>query len=366
MKDLEKLVKESFDDFQPEVRPEVWQRLEHGLNSAASSTGSAPQNPAGIVKGLAIKGGIWTWITGAAVTAGITAAILFSAEKNNVPVNNNHADTAHGVTAPVHIKEANTPAPVIELSVSHVSAEQKSVFKKPVSPSQEKTENIVSSGNENVKRENPEQEKVVTGNKNADDNQSDVQSTASEKPVLSNRKNDAEINKEEEAHSSGAGIPPAIIVSGTCGFAPFKVTALLNNEKLNGAWDFGDGHATASSNSASNTYNKPGTYELQCTLNNTGLKSTIQVLGTVGTAFTPNGDGQNDEFFIDAPLVELRVRIYNRAGHQEFEITHPGEHWDGKNQNGVDLPQGTYFYDIFARSVDGQVINQKGTINIFR
>jgi gliding motility-associated-like protein len=85
------------------------------------------------------------------------------------------------------------------------------------------------------------------------------------------------------------------------------------------------------------------------------------------TAFTPNGDGLNDEFFIYADaLSELRVRIFSRSGRLEYEITHPGQRWDGKNQQGSELPSGSYFYDIFARSNSGQTINQKGTINLFR
>jgi gliding motility-associated-like protein len=68
-------------------------------------------------------------------------------------------------------------------------------------------------------------------------------------------------------------------------------------------------------------------------------------------AFTPNGDNINDEFtpikdsidFID----DVTISIYNRYGKLVYQTNDPFIKWNGKeNNNGNDLPTGTYFYTI--------------------
>lgn len=67
--------------------------------------------------------------------------------------------------------------------------------------------------------------------------------------------------------------------------------------------------------------------------------------------FTPNGDNINDLFvpikdsinFVD----EVKISIYNRYGRLVFQTTDPQINWNGKeNNDGGDLPVGTYFYTI--------------------
>jgi flagellar hook assembly protein FlgD len=40
--------------------------------------------------------------------------------------------------------------------------------------------------------------------------------------------------------------------------------------------------------------------------------------------------------------------------------------WDGKNQQGVEVSEGTYYYIIKARGKDGKDYEEKGTISLFR
>lgn len=67
----------------------------------------------------------------------------------------------------------------------------------------------------------------------------------------------------------------------------------------------------------------------------------------IAKGFTPDGD-PNNEFFaishINAEHIELKV--FNSAGVLVFESSdyHEGTYWDGKNKNGTDLPEGTYYY----------------------
>jgi gliding motility-associated-like protein len=63
--------------------------------------------------------------------------------------------------------------------------------------------------------------------------------------------------------------------------------------------------------------------------------------------FSPNGDTKNDNFDLGAVNAEkIRLKIYNSTGVLVFESDDytSGSQWDGKNTNGVELPEGTYYY----------------------
>ena len=64
----------------------------------------------------------------------------------------------------------------------------------------------------------------------------------------------------------------------------------------------------------------------------------------VPNVFSPNGDGQNDVFFIEGILAsKSTVRIFNRWGQVVYESSNYRNNW-----NGGDLPDGTYFYEVKA------------------
>jgi gliding motility-associated-like protein len=89
-------------------------------------------------------------------------------------------------------------------------------------------------------------------------------------------------------------------------------------------------------------------------------------------AFTPNGDGLNDIFYvISRGKVELiTYRIYNRWGQKIFDISGlAGKNtgWDGTFK-GADQPGGSYTYVIKARAVlvGGPIINKSGSVLLIR
>ena len=61
-------------------------------------------------------------------------------------------------------------------------------------------------------------------------------------------------------------------------------------------------------------------------------------------AFTPNGDGINDEFrCVYRSLNKYQISIINRWGRVVYTSTDPSKGWDG-NVNGKPAPPGVYFY----------------------
>ena len=66
--------------------------------------------------------------------------------------------------------------------------------------------------------------------------------------------------------------------------------------------------------------------------------------------FSPNGDGVNDIFIIkglDLSHQIAELKIINSAGAEVYSTSgdsNTWKDWDGKNSDGVDLPEGTYYY----------------------
>jgi gliding motility-associated-like protein len=88
----------------------------------------------------------------------------------------------------------------------------------------------------------------------------------------------------------------------------------------------------------------------------------------VPNVFTPNNDGKNDMFTLDAVGIgEITLSIFDRWGLKMFESTASGNiRWDGKNKGGLTVAEGTYFYILKASGLDGEKYDLKGTINIFQ
>ncbi len=91
------------------------------------------------------------------------------------------------------------------------------------------------------------------------------------------------------------------------------------------------------------------------------------------TAFSPNGDGKNDQymFHIGNGISKVNMfRIYNRWGELLFEIKDyiPGEFtngWDGKQKN-RDMPNGPYVFVCEIEYLDGWVEQKEGHFTLVR
>ena len=102
----------------------------------------------------------------------------------------------------------------------------------------------------------------------------------------------------------------------------------------------------------------------------TGCETTREVtvsvnedfLVEVPNLFTPNGDGINDYFIIDNIFTyDAEVLIFNRWGTELYSSTAYQNDWDGTNNDGDPLTDGTYYYVV---KVGPKVY--KGAITILR
>jgi gliding motility-associated-like protein len=102
---------------------------------------------------------------------------------------------------------------------------------------------------------------------------------------------------------------------------------------------------------------------------NTGTASATTLLPDLGlfmpNTFTPNGDGKNDYLKGYGNLVtSFSMMIFNQWGEKVFESNNINIGWDG-NCKGQPQPVGVYVY-VTTATVNGTVINKKGTVNLIR
>jgi gliding motility-associated-like protein len=85
----------------------------------------------------------------------------------------------------------------------------------------------------------------------------------------------------------------------------------------------------------------------------------------IPNVFTPNGDGKNDVFTIDAKgFAGLHVRIYNRWGMLLYEYYTTDGGWNGETKSGSKCPDGVYFYIADMIDFYGKATTQAGDIEL--
>lgn len=73
-------------------------------------------------------------------------------------------------------------------------------------------------------------------------------------------------------------------------------------------------------------------------------------------AFTPNGDGFNDQFIpiLNRFVTRIKFEVYNEWGQKVFETTDPQINWNGTNFSGAQLADGVYYYtcEVYQNSAN--------------
>jgi gliding motility-associated-like protein len=87
----------------------------------------------------------------------------------------------------------------------------------------------------------------------------------------------------------------------------------------------------------------------------------------VPNAFSPDGDGVNDDFMVVHDGVEhFTMDIYNRWGELVYHTDDTELPWDGLHK-GKDCQQDAYIYVISARGLDDEsATTLKGTVSLIR
>ncbi len=140
-------------------------------------------------------------------------------------------------------------------------------------------------------------------------------------------------------------------------------------------WDFGDGTTSTDVNPVHN-FGSPGDYTVTLTVTSSGgcVETTTYIITVddvmafwVPSAFTPNGDGLNDTFFMNGTMDKPYVmRVYNRLG-SEIYFTDNSVPWNGGIFNVGDVVQnGVYVYEIDLDDSDFKGKTLVGRVNVIR
>ncbi|MBA3898854.1 MAG: gliding motility-associated C-terminal domain-containing protein [Bacteroidetes bacterium] len=146
----------------------------------------------------------------------------------------------------------------------------------------------------------------------------------------------------------------------------------LSENAVDWHWDFGNNKSSNLRN-PKHRYAKEGSYRVYLFITDiNGCKSdySTEIIVTseifIPNVFSPNGDGQNDWFYIVHPgFEEFSIAIFNRWGAKIWETTAPEIRWDGRTSSGIPVPAGTYFYDFKANAA-GKNYATKGFFELFR
>ncbi len=356
MKQFEEQFKDAFDGFEPEVDPSVWANVSNAISSPAPAAAASSGSAAG---GFSAVAG---WVAAAiTIAAGVLIYHFVSPADSTVSKENQPSTT---ISAPVN--ESNNTSteetttqnsnPVAQQRAGNQSVTELSEVQKPaVAPvAVEESQKVVNSESHATTVSAPEPAKHENAVAPKNTEKAENSSNFAPNPVK---------NTENQVENA---INPVLIASSHCGFAPLSVTFMLNSN-LKTDFNFGDGNVAFKTNSITHKYENSGRYTITCEVNGKQLTTEVEVLGQLGTAFSPNGDGINDIFNFGGNDVEkVEVRVYNRFGKTIFTGSGSNPGWDGNLSDGSKAESGTYFYDIFATSVGGTDFKQKGTINLFR
>lgn len=162
-----------------------------------------------------------------------------------------------------------------------------------------------------------------------------------------------------------------IFVQDTIGNAAFTVPFTSQGQGANYNWDFDNGNNSSIEN-PTQVFTSAGEYNIILKVSEQGCVAVdsqlIIVNGALPTeaiipnVFTPNGDGQNDVFFIETINgTDLTGAIFNRWGKQVKELNGLTATW-----NGNDYHDGTYYYVVEVTFIDKSIKEYTGHIQLIK
>jgi gliding motility-associated-like protein len=119
-------------------------------------------------------------------------------------------------------------------------------------------------------------------------------------------------------------------------------------------------------------FTEPGSYDYILT-NESGCTDTGILILTdncapeiyVPTAFTPNGDGLNDQLTIFGIFSELDFSVYTPSGILLFRNSGNADYWDGTS-DGKDVPEGSYYWHAIFNDRNNVQRSKNGLVTIIR
>lgn len=146
---------------------------------------------------------------------------------------------------------------------------------------------------------------------------------------------------------------------------PFTVPVMI--------WDLGDGTVVKATSSTHSYVDLEDHWVTLHTVSAEGCKAEDSLLikppGTLffPTAFTPDGDGINDDFGATySSVTRFHIVIFDRWGHQVFESDDIHARWDGTVNGGTPATTGVYVYKYCAKGHYYEANEKYGHVTLVR
>lgn len=355
---IEKLLKDAFDNHEAEVNPAIWSKIQAGIvaSAAAGSAGTA----AVVAAKTTIS--ISKIVLAAAITGSVATGTWYIATSGDADKSVKQTNGGSNTTQVVNVdKNSNEEKISSENQNTYTYQNNHTVQPSPIR--NEKENNLVASNNS--------------------DNQVSSATTQKDAVPVST------VNTSGAESGAGVSAPPTkpVVTAGQIkpfiakinynpqgGYAPAKVLfSNAGDEAVSVKWEFGDGQQSFAS-SPSHLFEKAGSYLVKLTAyDNEGRMNVDSVMisfmasnvnfdvaaGNLNNVFSPNGDGINDTF---NPLKErmvnannITVTLFDRSRLVVSKWESEDGSWDGRLPNGQMAEPGAYYCMITFVDSNGKV-----------
>ena len=322
---LEDLFKDSFEDFEADVKPKTWDNIQAALKGAGIGI---------IIKTLINKIGTNTIIAVVSSAATVIGTIMIMNWTGTGSKKETVSNTINNTTSPKTEEITNN--------------------------------NIVSNPKTDHTADNTTTS-ALTNKTNANNTaNTTVNATKKSKAELENVVKEIESKSIASINSNVvAGAVPLIVNLSNAGAG-----------KIN-KWNFGDGKTAKNISNPVHVYDVPGIYTVvlnSTTIDGKTKNDSIKIevygnssLSSIPTTFTPNDDGDHDFFIINSENIKgMNATILEGNGTIVYSYKGVEIKWDGRNKKGEKAKEGIYYYIIDAEGIDGKKIEKKGSVKLTR
>ena len=157
---------------------------------------------------------------------------------------------------------------------------------------------------------------------------------------------------------------PDFVVSSGCIGENFTLSVALEKSDENAIINWYNDQNEIIGSGSDLIITKAGTFKVVKTLDDCFKEQTISVASVyckIPKGISPNNDSLN-EYFDLSNLNVKHLRIFNRYGTEVYSQANYKKEWDGRTNNGNELPDGTYYYVIdfnYGKSKTGWVYISK-------
>lgn len=372
---IEQLFKEAFSNYEEPVRPELWSKISSAIQTTPPVADPASVVNSTITSGSGIFGSAAIWIAGAALIVLTGAGVYFFSSESTGEIPVNEQIIPQAITTPGASERVDQQSQMLQNKLPENINSEKNTTSESVTENHPAIEKAPSTEAHSSQKESTETVASITINHKSTPTPVNQHTTIQEPVQQSNQNVIDEPNiSPEQAKEEAAS---HFLVSPLNGPAPLTVDFIYSGDAERTEWQFGDGYGDSQLSGTHHTFEKPGEYNVTLKVYDDAgtlitLNKIIKVqpglqIKYVPNIFTPNNDGLNDVFTFDAPnIAELEVLIYDHSGKFVYKWTGLEGGWDGKLNSGDVVPDGTYFYIIFATGENGQKHQQKGIISVDR